>query len=594
MSFRPGRLLISAAILPLAASSALAAPSDLCVVHGENDVEVDLDIKRSLVVHDDATLDVSFTDVGETPPDGNDGAASLFSFARTIGAILESAEVANTAPEREALVLSMLRSFRLDQARNPQTSLPAAIEERLNEAAFSPEDLLDPNSENGLVPLGLFNRLDLAPDDWSYCGEHRIVYGKRNPGFENRFLLIFEAIVPNPEGEGESGCRPVGEFWAELSSEDDDMARAEKLAEFYYRGLGQPAAGAFSPAVHFGNFGGGARGQVRGNVFMQQPWLLREWRMQLSPTSGVPEFVVETVKDNPLAEFYADEFQAPGGLMTEQEQELASGELTRFQGEFLIKYRENLSPEASLQFQAFKEEMEKYRNDDLSHEQILLNSIALGGDNRYNEFQSVSQNGTSVPTDEPVLQAGAKFTTLLDALMGGLEPDPALRLSAEEILHRAGGASCGGCHNTTPGDVIGREPEDGGQQIVWPGVVPPGFVHASEDRVLSPALENHFLPFRAQALRHHLCADLPEPEVVAAAGVAAEAAPAQQKSAAPEVEVPQAGGGVETMSLEQALQSEPSFERRLEITTRADEETRALRAEDREKEGAFYRIRRPH
>ena len=70
-----------------------------------------------------------------------------------------------------------------------------------------------------MKPLAVFNRFDLAPADFAHCGEYRIVYGKENPAFApNRFLLIFEASVPNPDpDEGEAGCRPITEFWAGLS-----------------------------------------------------------------------------------------------------------------------------------------------------------------------------------------------------------------------------------------------------------------------------------------------------------------------------------------------------------------------------------------
>ena len=44
-----------------------------------------------------------------------------------------------------------------------------------------PKSILDPLDPMGLVPTALFNQLDLAPQDWSNCGEHRIVYGFKAP-----------------------------------------------------------------------------------------------------------------------------------------------------------------------------------------------------------------------------------------------------------------------------------------------------------------------------------------------------------------------------------------------------------------------------
>ena len=138
-----------------------------------------------------------------------------------------------------------------------------------------------------MKPLAVFNRFDLAPADWIHCGEHRIVYGKREPQLPpNRFLLIFEAAVPNPDpAAGEAGCRPITEFWAGLSAPRRRRYRvAKRLVRLLLRGQDRPEprrAGPAEPVVHYKNYGGdGSRGQVRGNLFMQQPWQLREWLTQ--------------------------------------------------------------------------------------------------------------------------------------------------------------------------------------------------------------------------------------------------------------------------------------------------------------------------
>ena len=53
------------------------------------------------------------------------------------------------------------------------------------------------------VPIGLFNRFDLAAQDGSDCGEYRIVFARRS-GITNaniRNLLAFEGVLPNPASE---------------------------------------------------------------------------------------------------------------------------------------------------------------------------------------------------------------------------------------------------------------------------------------------------------------------------------------------------------------------------------------------------------
>ena len=56
---------------------------------------------------------------------------------------------------------------------NPVSGLRMKVDVRPLEAALDPQKLLNPVDPTGLVPIALFNRLDLAPQDWSNCGEHR-------------------------------------------------------------------------------------------------------------------------------------------------------------------------------------------------------------------------------------------------------------------------------------------------------------------------------------------------------------------------------------------------------------------------------------
>ena len=158
------------------------------------------------------------------------------------------------------------------------------VDVRTLEAALDPKKLLDPGDPTGLVPIALFNRLDLAPEDWSNCGEHRIVYSFKAPipqssGPPARLFLIFEARVDNasPQKSGFEGCRPVANFWRDLSDENDVSKRAQRLEDFYYKGI----SGVSGPVVQAKNYGG-PLGQVRGNLFVNAPgtqplWQLREW-----------------------------------------------------------------------------------------------------------------------------------------------------------------------------------------------------------------------------------------------------------------------------------------------------------------------------
>ena len=188
-------------------------------------IKLDYEIRPSLVVADE-TLDVPMSAIG-----AGSSTESAFSFGRTLGSILRSAGQPDNAATRAALLGTMINSLDNDKEAllNPYSALVVPVEDRLSpdgvggadvgEGRLDPQRLLDAaDPEFGVRPLALFNRLDLAPADWSHCGEYRIVYAMPNGGIEKRFLLIFEAMLPNPGFQAgnvaasEAGCRPVAEM----------------------------------------------------------------------------------------------------------------------------------------------------------------------------------------------------------------------------------------------------------------------------------------------------------------------------------------------------------------------------------------------
>jgi hypothetical protein len=217
---RPRHAAAKSLAAALAASVAFpvhAQSTNFCTEAG-GQIELGFAVKPSLVAHSDAIMDTTFADAGLS---GGDPTERLFSLKHTIGAILESAQAPNTPAAREAFLQTMLDTFRRTPALmlNREAGVLMPFDSRTGEPTrLTPAGLLDdgPASAIGMEPLAVFNRFDLAPANWSHCGEHRIVYGKRNPDVPsppNRFLLIFEAAVPNPDpAAGEAGCRPITEF----------------------------------------------------------------------------------------------------------------------------------------------------------------------------------------------------------------------------------------------------------------------------------------------------------------------------------------------------------------------------------------------
>jgi hypothetical protein len=556
---------------------ALAETSPMCIKRPDGKLEVTLDNERSLVEKNGDVLETSFQSMGLTPPDGLKPDNSIFAFARTIGRILETANITNTAAEREALLTSMIRTFRKSAFSHPTTQLSIPVEQRLGEATLTPAVLLDP--VNGMVPVGLFNRLDQTPEDFSYCGEHRIVYAMKNPPTGGRFLMIFEAILPNPAGKNASlnqkkvACRSVAEMWAGLTATNTPLDRASILSRFYYDGQIN-AQLTTKPVVHYENYGGDARGQIRGNLFINRiKWQLREWALKVSPLSGVPEYVAEPVKNSPLAQFFRDSIDDP-----RLDKAAAEPERRRFQGEFLSIYLDNLMVEKQDDFKRVLASVPQFAGVQLTPEQIAITLIGLDSDNRYNSFQSVSQaTNQGRLEDDPTLQAkGTHFKDMVKILATGLQAGQPNPLEVDQILDRAGAATCGGCHDFSNTRSVGKT--TAGATLAWPGSL--GFVHNDETRNISDALLKDFLPTRAQLLRMQLCEDIPAPTSVVAS------APLILRSVQPEI--------LGNLDFASKLQATPSLDRRLEIARSAQQQISEQREQDQKTPGAFIVRRRPH
>jgi hypothetical protein len=312
-------------------------------------------------------------------------------------------------------------------------------------------------------PVGLFNRFDLAPADFATCGEHRIVYAKDQTG--GRFFLIFEAALTNPNpGLGAEGCRPVAQFWDSLKGKTGaDLAAS--LAKFYYDGL----APGVEPVVHFTNYGF-PLGQVRGNLFVQPLWQLREWRISLA-ADGSPVFVPLTVKANPFPPLY---------------KAVAGGEdpkITALRAQF----------QAELVGARVSELVTVDQGGLINPEQAgdLFFQLGAAFPNKFNAFESTSQDNRDNPQVISTLDLKNKITTRLNQIGVG----SGCQLTQEHILNRAGALSCGGCHQFTVGQPVAVG-------VNWPASA--GFVHITEAGGLSPALDQFFLPARQQNLARHL------------------------------------------------------------------------------------------
>jgi hypothetical protein len=457
-----------ASLTVLILSGCAAAPDEAASESVSIPLETSLDIRRSLAVTEQPILDrFSFQRVLEALV-AESGVPGL-----TASALFQQwwdtqnpAEVAGPAPHcndsSDPLLGTTLNGF-------PYFCRPYPAE-----GYQSSCDPFAPASPCKYVPIGLFNRFDMAPEDGSHCGEHRIVFAKESgiSATNDRNLLIFEATLANPQPQkGLKGCKLIAETWAKLSKEADVEVRADALEEFYFEGHGDEP-----PVVSLAHFGDNALGvgQIRTNQFVMTTsgWSLREFKLLCTRTNGVCtalRFVPHTNRNNPF-----------GGLFEPSSTHASAAAFRAFfptqvaslAGASLAAVDMNISPEFdSGQSQA---------------------SGTTAAEMKYLERLSY---------DESELRTA--ITTQLATLGSSL--------TADDIALRAQAMSCAGCHRLNNSVAIG-----GG--LTWPSAL--GFVHVTERETetidgvtrqrISDALVNEFLPHRKSVIEDFLN-DKPRP-----------------------------------------------------------------------------------
>ena len=320
---------------------------------------------------------------------------------------------------------------------------------------------------DALIPIGLVNRFDLAPSNGANCGQYRVVYGKQSglTNGLNRFLLIFEAVLPNPTpSAGIAGCLPVAQFWDNLTNDNDVNDRAKQLKNFYFFGLAGPQGQVFPAVIRAQNYGigGGTNtGQIRANMFMAsvsgQEWELREFRLAQqckNPTTCNLIARNTFVRVNPF-----------GGL---------------FGG----------TDAASVAFQT----------NFLTHVKGLTAKTVPGIAFTNPVADNAGESDEQDQSNDYAFQ-GRNNTAFLSQITAKLAQLKRTDLTATNVLDRATTQSCAGCHELSNNKNLGAS-------LTWPSSN--GFTQIDERSTLSPALKNFFLPARATVLVNFInsqCAD---------------------------------------------------------------------------------------
>jgi hypothetical protein len=287
MSRRPGVLLLSAvAIVLLAGAARRRAVAPV----------LPLDARRSFVVTDQAILDG-------------------FSFERVMNAIVARSGTRTTA----------IRLYQ--QLFDTQNAKPGLV---APDAAHCDDYIVDgkpgfnglprrcPTDEGPLattnpfakgdhIPLGLINRFDLTPVDGSNCGQYRIIFAKRSSSAFNRLHFIFEAVLPNPDpSKGIAGCRPVAQFWADLSNVNSISERRARLDRFFFTGLDgfDPV---FDPDHYSALSGGGIRTMHNSNA----PLRNRFYQFRLARRSDQLIAEPDVLENQPFGRFFDATWDTP-------------------------------------------------------------------------------------------------------------------------------------------------------------------------------------------------------------------------------------------------------------------------------------------
>ncbi|HYQ26693.1 MAG TPA: hypothetical protein VER04_05715, partial [Polyangiaceae bacterium] len=318
------------------------------------------------------------------------------------------------------------------------------------------------------VPIGLFNRFDLAPENGAHCGEYRIVYAKQSgvASTSDRNLVIFEAALPNPHPQqGLKGCQQVVDTWADLTNQSSLSARADALEDFYFDGQG-----AVGPVIDVNNFGNNplGAGQIRSNQFSNTVtgWSLREFKLVRTcsgPTCTALKVVPVTDKNN-----------AFGGLFDPAS---ALPAASSFQTFFPSQVATLVGP--------------------------TVTSFDIDTPDLYNTGQSQA-SGTTAAEMRYAVQLGTSPGPLYNGIQSQLTTLGSA-LSPAEVALRAQALSCAGCHRLNNNVAVG-----GG--LTWPASL--GFTHVTERETevvagetrfrISDALVNALLPARKQIFEDYL------------------------------------------------------------------------------------------
>lgn len=322
------------------------------------------------------------------------------------------------------------------------------------------------------VPLAVVNRFDQTPADGSNCGQYRVIFARVSPNPADRLHIIFEAVLPNPNpAAGIAACRPVAEFWAELSEIDSVPLRRAALEQFFFDGLD-----GFAPALdpdHLSLASGGGIRTMQNTAASAVGVRFYQFRLAKYCGSGGCDLVAEpdVLANMPFGRFFDATYDTPAARA--------------FRDEFVARVAGLAIDDVNLY------------SIEVPRQFLMAESDPVDGEFEF-AYGVAFRRAQSTP-------AGQDFAGRIEAGLkragSGLTPD--------QLIMRAETQSCVGCH------ILFGPVGDG---VEFPRSIDT-FQHVSENFVeqgpsgprfaISPAMQNVFVPHRMEILERFLASGTP-------------------------------------------------------------------------------------
>ena len=398
-----------------------------------------------------------------------------FTFDRVLAALISRSVAPATTPEQ--LFRQMF------DTQNPKPGLDAAMphcDDFLLDGKPShngyvrrcptPEGVLATEAFDpaAFIPTAVINRFDMADPNGANCGQYRIIFARPLPNPDDVMNLIFEGTLPNPNpAAGVGACRPIAQFWADLSAVSSLAERRARLERFFYDGI----AG-FPPLIHPDHYRHAPNGiRTLQHRVPTQVFRFYQFRVVNACAGGTCRvFVRPDVLENLPSKNLFD------GRDT-------SERAARFRDAFVASVPNLAIRDVNRFFMEIPEEF-----------LMVENNTGEGGPHAF--FFVGFQAGATAP-------GGQAFTARIDEALR----NAGSTVTAVDVVSRATFLNCEGCHGGGPfalGEGVNFPEAGPNGQHVARNVVEKGEAGDGSRFAISPAMRDVFIPNRMRILKEFL------------------------------------------------------------------------------------------